>query len=208
MKMRRKQGIALSILCTALLGLPRIAPAQAIDTSWLDWKLLDAGGVDIRTGKAERGTVTVDVAILIHAKREKIWEILKACEIAPDYVPNVVDCVLIDSINDGQSELFIQTVKPAFFIPAFEHVFRLDYYPPSRIEVHRVSGPIAEMDGAWLLQQHDANTVLLMHTLKLQPGIPVPRMFVRATLRRDLPVVLTAVRDRAEAGQPIARAPH
>ena len=208
MKMRRKQGIALSILCTALLGLPQIASAQAVDTSWLDWKLLDAGEVDIRTGKAERGTVTVDVAILIHAKREKIWEILKACEIAPDYVPNVVDCVLIDSINDGQSELFIQTVKPAFFIPAFEHVFRLDYYPPSRIEVHRVSGPIAEMDGAWLLQQHDANTVLLMHMLKLQPGIPVPRMFVRATLRRDLPVVLTAVRDRAESGQPIARAPH
>ena len=42
MKMRRKRGIALTILCTALLGLPQIASAQAVDTSWLDWKLLDA----------------------------------------------------------------------------------------------------------------------------------------------------------------------
>jgi hypothetical protein len=38
-----------------------------------------------------------------------------------------------------------------------------------------------------------------MQTLKLRPGIPVPRFFVRATLKHDLPIVLEAVRDRAEA---------
>lgn len=172
---------------------------QDVDTSWIDWDLIAAGEVDLRTGKEDRGVVTIDVAIAIDSSRQAIWDILSACEIAPEFVPNVVDCVLIDSINDGESELFIQTVKPAFFIPKFEHVFRLDYHPPDRIDVRRVSGPIAEMDGTWFLLPYAQDEVLLMHSLRVRPGMPVPRIFVRATLRHDLPIVLRAVRERAEA---------
>jgi hypothetical protein len=166
----------------------------------VDFTRIAAGEVVLQTGRAERGTVTVDVAARVRAPKKVIFDILRECEIAPEFVPNVVACKLIDSVDDGDSELFVQTVKPAFFVPRFEHVFRLDYFPYDRIEVHRVSGPIAEMDGAWwLLDDPRADgTVLLVHTLRLRPGIPVPRMFVRATLRRDLPTVLKAVRARAE----------
>ncbi len=159
---------------------------------------LEAGEVLVRTEKGGRGTVLVDVGVLIHSDWRKIWDILTACEIAPEYVPNVVACQRIDTISNGRAELFIQTVKPAFFVPKFEHVFRLDYDPPERIGVSRVSGPIAELDGNWWLVQRD-DGILLVHTLTVRPGIPVPRLFVRATLKHDLPIVLAAVRDRAEA---------
>lgn len=194
--------LAAAILISACVALGPCQSARAqngADTSWIDWDLIASGDVDLRTGKQDRGGVTIDVAIAIDSSRQAIWDILSACEIAPEFVPNVVDCVLIDSINDGESELFIQTVKPAFFIPKFEHVFRLDYHPPDRIDVHRVSGPIAEMDGSWFLLPYAGDEVLLMHSLKVRPGMPVPRLFVRATLRHDLPIVLRAVRDRAEA---------
>lgn len=200
--MRADTATRALLLVLVLAGFAPPVPAQQdFDTSWIDWDLVDAGEVVVRTDKLDRGGVSIDVAIAVHASREAIWAILTACEIAPEYVPNVLDCVLIDSINNGRSELFIQTVKPAFFVPKFEHVFRLDYFPPDRIDVHRVSGPIEEMEGVWRLLPH-GDATLLTHSLHVRPGMPIPRLFVRATLKHDLPIVLRAVRQRAEGRPP------
>lgn len=198
MSTRAKLGAGLISAGQLWFGLVVGAEPPQVSTDWIDFGVLDAGGVLLQTGKLARGGVSIDVAISVNAPPEAIFEILKACEIAPEYVPNVVDCKLIDSISNGGSELFIQTVKPAFFIPAFEHVFRLDYFPYTRIDVHRVSGPIELMEGTWSLLPRENGAILLMHSMDLRPGFPIPRLFVRATLRRDLPKVLRAVRERAE----------
>ena len=173
--------------------------ANAQDLSWIDWDKVAAREVVFRTGKLDRWTVTIDVAISVRASQEVIWGILTNCEVAPEYVPNVVSCERIDTINEGRSELFNQTVKPIFLVPRFEHVFRLDYFPPDRIDVRRVSGPLTTLDGTWRLPQQEDGTVLLTHSLRLRAGIPLPPFLVRATLKRDLPVVLTEIRNRAEA---------
>jgi Polyketide cyclase / dehydrase and lipid transport len=204
--MRTSRAGLAALLLAGCAGLPVevIAddPDAGYDTSWIDFAALAKGDVVYELGKGGPGTVTIEVAVLVHADRQTIWDLLKACEVAPEYVPNVVACRRIDEINDGSSELFVQTVKPAFFVPRFEHVFRLDYFPYDRIEVHRVSGPIAEMDGAWRLITQPGGAIMLIHSLALRPGIPIPRVFVRATLKKDLPIVLTSIRDRAEAASP------
>ncbi|MDX1563068.1 MAG: SRPBCC family protein [Gammaproteobacteria bacterium] len=174
-------------------------PAQTVPTDWIDWQLLEAGEILMQTDKAGRGTVKIDLAIMIDADREAIWDVLTACEISPEYVPHVVGCRMLDSIDEGRSELFIQTVKPAFFVPKFEHVFRLDYLPPYRINVRRVSGPIEIMDGYWHLLPRPDGRFALLHAMTLNPGFPVPRLFVRNTLKRDLPIVLNEIRERSEA---------
>jgi hypothetical protein len=84
-------------------------------------------------------------------------------------------------------------------MPTFEHVFRLDYTPYTRIDVSRVSGPIAHMQGSWWLLPQDNGRILLVYELALDPGMPIPRFMVRATLKRDLPKIVAAVRERAEA---------
>lgn len=189
--------------CTAFAVWPILlasaASAQAgdPDTSWIDQTAISAGEVSLRVEKDERRTL-VDTAILVDSPPRLVWDVLVACDIAPEYVPNVIACRSIDTLNDGRSELFIQTVKAAIFIPAFEHVFRMDYEPYSRIDVSRVSGPIKLLEGTWWLLEREDGQVLLIYKLLLDPGIPVPRFFVRATLRRDLPIVLKAVKERAE----------
>lgn len=197
--MLRNERLSLALSLAALnLSLTAAADDTSPDTSWVDFERLSAGEVVVKSGKIDRGAVTIDVAVSIHASKETIWDILSECEIAPEYIPNVVGCRLIDSVNDGKSELFVQTVKPVFFMPRFEHVFRLDYFPYDRIDVHRVSGPIAEMEGSWWLRDRADGSVILLHSLRLQSGLPIPGIFVRATLRRDLPIVLNAIRARAE----------
>jgi hypothetical protein len=197
----RRRGFAAAALLQLAANSAALA-ADEPDLTWLDHAALATGAVLLNTDRGDRPlTVYIKVAIEVHAPAEAIWEVLRACQIAPEYVPNVVDCRSLEIIDEGAAELFIQTVKPIFFVPSFEHVFRLDYHPYRRMEVHRVSGPIEHMEGSWWLLPQPGGSILLLYELALDPGLPIPRFFVRATLKRDLPKVLEAVRERAEAGR-------
>jgi hypothetical protein len=183
----------------ALLTCSLSAAAEpALD--WMDPAAIAAREVEVYVERSDRPlTADVKVAVEIDAPATAIWDVLKACEIAPEYVPNVQSCAKLEELDGGRAELFVQTIKPIFFMPTFEHVFRLDYTPYTRIDVNRVSGPIAVMHGTWWLLPRDSGHILLVYELALDPGMPIPRFLVRATLKRDLPKVLAAVRERAEA---------
>jgi len=185
----------------ALLGGAADALAQP-DLSWIDRTAIAAREILVF---AERGTrpltVEIKIAAEVDAPPTAIWDVLTACEIAPEYVPNVQSCRRLERLDEGRADLFVQVIKPAFFLPSFEHVFRLDYTPYTRIDVHRVSGPIKLMEGSWWLLPQENGRILLVYELALDPGFPIPRFLVRATLKRDLPRVMRAVRERAEAAR-------
>jgi len=167
---------------------------------WIDREALAAREILVQADRSERPlTVDVKLAAEVDASPAAIWDVLTACEISPEYVPNVVSCKKLEELDGGRADLFVQTVKPIFFLPTFEHVFRLDYTPYTRIDVNRVSGPIAHMQGTWWLLPQENGRILLVYELALDPGMPIPRFMVRTTLKRDLPKVVGAVRERAEA---------
>jgi hypothetical protein len=167
---------------------------------WIDRDALAAREILFMAERSERAsTVSVKVAAEIGAAPAAIWKVLRACDVAPEYVPHVQKCTKLEELDGGRAELFVQTVKPIFFVPSFEHVFRLDYTPYTRIDINRVSGPIAHMQGTWWLVPQGNGHVLLIYELALDPGMPIPRFMVRATLKRDLPKVFAAIRERAEA---------
>lgn len=187
---------ALAVLLLSLLA-NRVG-AQTDDLDWIDWKSLDAGEVAVQTSKVDRGTVHIDLAIEIDADWQSVWGLLTACEISPEFVPNVLACRRLAAVDNCNCELFEQTVKPAFFLPKFDHVFELEYFPPQRIEVRHVSGPIDRMDGSWTLMQSADRPLVLIHSMTVKPGFPVPPLFIRNTLKRDMPKVLMEIRDRSE----------
>lgn len=181
-----------------LLAMAAPTGADDIDTDWIDFDRIERGEIVTRTGKSE-DAATAEVALRIDADPETIFEILKACEVSPEYAPHVERCESLEVVDGGRGELFVQEVKPAFFLPSFEHVFRLDYEPFERIDVSRVSGPLDHMEGSWNLVDQDDGSTLLLHRLAVNPGMPIPRFIVRARLNNDLPEVLAEVRRRAEA---------
>lgn len=173
------------------------------DLTWVDRNAVAAREIIVNAERGDRPlTVLVRIAAEVNAPPAAIWKILTACEIAPEYVPNVVDCKKVEELDGGRADLFVQTIRPIFFLPTFEHVFRLDYTPYSRIDVHRVSGPIAHMEGSWWLLPQENGRILLVYEVAVDPGLPIPRFLVRATMKRDLPKIITAVRERAEAAGP------
>jgi ribosome-associated toxin RatA of RatAB toxin-antitoxin module len=200
-RIQRQRWPAWLAAMLALCGGAHEAAAQP-DLTWIDRNAVAAREILVN---AERGdkplTVHVKLAAEVDAPPTAIWDVLRACEVAPEYVPNVVSCRKLEELDSGRADLFVQTIKTIFFMPTFEHVFRLDYTPYTRIDVHRVSGPIAELDGTWWLLPQDNGRILLVYELALDPGMPIPRFLVRATLKRDLPKVVQAVRERAEAAR-------
>ena len=187
----------LALLCCAF------GAAAQPNLDWIDRDAIAAREVQVFVERSDRPlTADVKVAVEVDAPATAIWDVLKACEIAPEYVPNVQSCRRLEELDGGRAELFVQTIKPVFFLPTFQHEFRLDYTPYSRIDVNRVSGPIAHMQGTWWLLPEDNGRILLVYELALDPGMPIPRFLVRATLKRDLPKVIAAVRERAEAAAP------
>jgi len=187
----------LALLCCAF------GAAAQPNLDWIDRDAIAAREVQIFVERSDRPlTAEVRLAAEVDAPATAIWDVLKACEIAPEYVPNVQTCKKLEELDGGRAELFVQTIKPVFFLPTFQHEFRLDYTPYSRIDVNRVSGPIAHMLGTWWLLPEDNGRILLVYELALDPGMPIPRFLVRATLKRDLPKVIAAVRERAEAAAP------
>jgi ribosome-associated toxin RatA of RatAB toxin-antitoxin module len=189
---------SLALFTAALLGWSADLRAQVSEAFLSEYSAeLESGQPALELTKG--GPVThLEAASVIDAPPTAIWDILVACEIAPEYVPNVMSCRSIELLNDGAAELFIQTVKAALFV-TFEHVFRMDYEPHERIVISRVSGPIRRLDSIWELIPRSDGQVLLTYSLAVDPGIPIPRLFVRQTLRRDLPKVLAAVGQRATA---------
>jgi hypothetical protein len=202
MSLRRSAAIGLF----AATFLAVLATAQTGAPDWIDRDKLVGGEALFQTLSEGRGTVTIELAIRIEAGWQTIWKILTACELSPEYVPHVQACIRIEpppadgfAGTGGDSAMFQQTVKAAFFLPRFNHVFRLDYFPPERIEVSHVSGPMDRMEGHWKLIPDPDGSTLLLQKMTVKPAFPVPRFFVRNTLERDMPPVLLEVRRRAEA---------
>jgi len=126
----------LALLCCAF------GAAAQPNLDWIDRDAIAAREVQVFVERSDRPlTAEVKLAAEVDAPATAIWDVLKACEIAPEYVPNVQSCRKLEELDGGRAELFVQTVKPVFFLPTFEHEFRLDYTPYSRIDVNRVSGP-------------------------------------------------------------------
>ena len=206
--MPRKHCATLGLLglLVATTGISGAAAAQSEIPAWIDPERLATGEVLFQTEPEARGTVTIELAVRIEADWEAIWEIVTACEVSPEYVPHVLSCAALDpesigepAVADGSSELFLQIVKPAFFLPKFEHVFRLEFFPPERIEVTHVSGPLDRMEGRWRLIPAEDGAMVVIQRLTVKPNFPVPRFFVRNTLENDMPPVLAEIRRRAEA---------
>jgi hypothetical protein len=198
--LRARRGTRLLVATLATFGALLVGRARAAepDLGWLDRALLDRGEVQVHPDQIEHGVVHMRFAVKVSAPVPTLWDVLKDCPRSAEYTPNIVSCRSLEILDDGRAELFTQTIKIAFFVPAFEHVFRLSYDPYTHIGVHRVSGPIDVLDGNWWLVPQADGSVLLVNELGIDIGLPLPRFLVRATMRREVPKMLLGIRDRAQ----------
>jgi uncharacterized protein YndB with AHSA1/START domain len=205
-------------LCAALALLrPLALPAQG------DWvsepavqKRLAAGEiVVVEAGDSvdpSRPRGSVQAAVRIPATPEAVWRVMTDCRQATIFVPGLQRCHLVARAADGRWEEIEQEVRYSWLLPAVRYVFRAEYDRPRRMDFRRVSGDLKEEEGAWLLTATaDGSATVVEYEVYLDPGFWIPQFLVTRTLRKDVPAVLSGLREcveRAGANTPVTQAGH
>lgn len=195
-KRRRLTNLQTAGLCLVLmLG---VAPAQPPEVGWIDEESIQGGEILMDFGDDRRFRGRIRAAALVEARPETIWTILSDCESAPEYLDNVQSCELVETLDGGKAQVFRQRAKLRWFLPSFEHEFRLDYEPYERIRVTRISGPFEVLDGVWWLVPESPERTRVVYRLDIEPGPLIPTFMLSRPLRRDVLNAIRAVRERSE----------
>lgn len=191
-------GVATQIApcCWILLG-ANGAVAGPSELSDDDWKRLSVGETVVHTQELE-GRPRVAALVLIPQPVERIWEVMLDCERAPEFVPNLRRCEVIERAEDGSWELIEHEVKYRWFAPKTVYRFKAKYVHHAEVRFTRVSGDLRALDGQWRLLPlpTEEPRVLVSYTVSIDPGVFIPDALVRRALERDLPELMIALKNR------------
>jgi len=192
---------ASGLICAMLALLPPLGAAQA---DWLaepavQRRLADgevvvqsAGAIDAATPRGR-----VRAAVRIAAPAEAIWAVMTDCAQAPLYVPGLKRCRRIDGAPDGRWEDIEHEVRYSWLLPVVRYVFRAQYDRPHRMDFQRISGDLKQEEGTWLLSESpDGAGTVVEYEVYLDPGFWIPQFLVARMLRKDVPAVLSGLRER------------
>lgn len=139
-------------------------------------------------------------ALRVHASRDVLWRVLTSCAEALQIVPGLKVCDVEESAPDESWQRIRQVMDYSWYVPRVNFEVRANYTKPSAISFEKIAGDRLRLRGSWSLQS-DGDYTVAYYDLDFAPGFWVPRWFVRSALKRDLPVMLRALRAHAEAAQ-------
>ena len=187
------------------LALVLLEPAAAAQSEWVTdpgiQQRLAAGEVVVATSAIDpahpRGRIRA--AVRIEAPPEAIWSTVTDCRQALSFIPGLKHCRRIDSAPDGSWQDVEHEMRYSWLLPSVRYVFRAEYDKPHRIDFHRISGDLKQEEGTWLLTQTaDGGGTVVEYEVYVDPGFWVPQAFVKRSLRKDIPAVLTGLRECVE----------
>ncbi|HUN26295.1 MAG TPA: SRPBCC family protein [Steroidobacteraceae bacterium] len=156
-----------------------------------------ASGQIIERASHDGADAHIEAAILIDAPPRAIFGALKDCAHAPAFIPGLKGCQLLAAAPDGSWQIVKHVVKYSWLMPAVVSIYRAEYHEPGRIDFHRVGGDLKSEYGTWSLESSGAAT-LVEYEVFVDPGFWIPRPVIRHALRKELPAMLAALRNRVE----------
>lgn len=165
------------------------------------WTKIQNGEILVHLAQSDqqpRGSV--EAVVWIDAPAETIWRIMTDCEAAPTFVPGLTACRVLASGDNW--EVIRHNVKWMWLFPRVAYEFRADYQVNRQITFKRIRGDLREMKGMWrLTPMEDGTHTVVRYSVYLDPGFFVPGWIVRRSLKKNLPAVLGALRDRVQDAQ-------
>lgn len=181
----------------ALTGWLLADGARALDLSDDDWESLGQGEVVVQSEEIDSRT-RVQAAIVIEQPATAIWQVMLDCPNAPEFVPNMRRCEVLEQAEDESWEIIEHEVKYGWLAPKTVYQFRAEYQPKASIHFERISGDLKHLEGDWMLSPIEGldNYILVSYSVFIDPGFMVPGFITRSALRDDLPEVMRSLRER------------
>ena len=202
MNRRCKSFLMITLFWVGATAVVPVAKSMTADAQLNDDQLakIQKGEILVQLGQSEhqpRGSV--EAVVWIDAPAEAIWRIMTDCDAAPEFIPGLKACRVLESGDDW--EVIRHDVKWMWLFPKVAYVFRADYQIHRQITFRRLRGDLREMKGMWRLRpMAEGRHTIVHYSVYLDPGFFVPRWIVRRSLKKNLPAVLAALRNRVEDG--------
>jgi ribosome-associated toxin RatA of RatAB toxin-antitoxin module len=166
---------------------------------------MDRGETVIRASlDASQRRGTVRAAMLVNAPPEVVFEAMTRCEDAMKYVPHLRSCRVLpqsEMQSDDASTRFVEhEIDFGWYAPRISYVFRADFVTDQSITFRQVRGDFKANQGVWEFEPAGTRT-LLRYRVEIDPPGYVPTWLARSTFKRELPRMLTQLKQHCEAEQ-------
>ncbi len=145
--------------------------------------------------------VNLSASLFVAGSPEKTWAVLVDCDHAMNYVPAIRECEVLQSGIDPHGITFDITrhrIKPYFFLPSVENIFRANYNHPESIEFYRQGGDLMFFRGSWRFFKSMDGQTLVHYQAQVDLHKRLNQRAEMRRLRRDVPKMLKSLRKQVE----------
>jgi len=140
-------------------------------------------------------TAKVFSMIIIDAHPEQIWSVLTDCQRAPEYVPGLKSCEILERSVDGNWEIR-RHINNSKLLPKMVSEFRNDFAYPHSISFVRTGGDLSINQGEWRLSPIEGTTkTLVTYNCTLAAKTVIPDSMIRKSIRKKIPKVMLALEE-------------
>jgi ribosome-associated toxin RatA of RatAB toxin-antitoxin module len=158
------------------------------------------GEVIVNTTALDDGVTGVTGKIFIDAPPEYIWQTITDYDNQKHFVPKVIDSGMIS--DNGDEQVMFETGRTGvlFFRKTVYIKLRVRGEPLRRLAFQQLEGDFKVYRGEWLIENApNGKGAMLTFRAEIKPGFFAPSYFVRNVQQKDLPMVLDAMKKRAES---------
>lgn len=198
--------LALSAMICSLLFIPAAASCLPQDdygaASQTQQPEQDNRGISVRTSDLDDGVTGVIGRVYINASPKSVWSAITDYNNQKNFVPKLIDSGLIS--DNGAEQVMFEKGKTGYLLFRKTVYIKLsvrgDYL--QRLSFRQVEGDFKVYEGDWIIERApDGAGTMLTFKAKIKPDFFAPSMFVRKVQQNDLPMVLNAMKKRAESAE-------
>lgn len=192
---------ALMIVCSFLFIPAKALSANPTNSDSLpsETSRLMNGEVIVVTSDLDNGITGVKGQIYVDAPAKHVWAAITDYDNQKNFVPKLIDSGLIS--DNGSEQVMFEKGKTGIFLFQKTVYIKLkirgDYL--KRLYFQQIDGDFKVYQGEWILDdcQGGQGTILTFRA-EIKPDFFAPQYFVKNVQKKDLPMVLSAMKKRAE----------
>ena len=175
-------------------------PETSFDTLSVEKEKQIKGEIIVTLSNLENMVIGVTGEIYIGSQSEKVWTVLTDYDNLKNFIPHIIESGLLK--DKGDEKIIVQTGRTGIFLfKKTSHIklkVKEEYF--KYIYFEQISSDFKIYKGEWILEYcQEAQGTFLTFKAEVKPDFFAPLFIIRHVQKRDLPIILEAIKRRVES---------